>query len=161
MSLRVFRYMVLLLALLFRPPGRGWAERSDGHQAVGRGESRSESVLKYWLLPELKDMQPGNPVPAYNKVFMFQNNLFYNKQNIEDREKWSLPAGRSAETEGWYGGWISKQADYAARLDACDWQILNNLKTDGSNLLLPDVQQLCDGARFEGPLSLANQGGRF
>ena len=35
-----------------------------------------------------------------------------------------------------------KKADDAARLDTPDWQILLKLKSEGFNLLLPEVQQL-------------------
>ena len=41
-----------------------------------------------------------------------------------------------------YGGSPCRQADWAARLDTPDWQILLNLKTEGVALLLPDVQQI-------------------
>ncbi len=41
-----------------------------------------------------------------------------------------------------YGGFALKQADWAARLDNPDWQILLKVKTDGVALLLPDVQQM-------------------
>jgi hypothetical protein len=41
-----------------------------------------------------------------------------------------------------YGGFALHQADWAARLDNPDWQILLQLKTDGVALLLPDVQQI-------------------
>ena len=41
-----------------------------------------------------------------------------------------------------YGGFALKQADWAARLDTPDWQILLKLKTDGVSLLIPDVQQM-------------------
>src|SRR5439155_14855118 len=41
-----------------------------------------------------------------------------------------------------YGRSALRQADWAARLDRPDWQILLRVKTDGINLLLPDVQQL-------------------
>jgi hypothetical protein len=49
-----------------------------------------------------------------------------------------LPA---RELQG-YGGLALKQADWAARLDIPDWQILLNLKAEGVYLLIPDVQQL-------------------
>ncbi len=100
-------------------------------------------ALKYQLLPELREMNPGNPIHAYLKCFMEQNHFFHHKDSIADREKWSeaplkeLPANLKD-----YGGGALRQADYAARLDTPDWQILLKLKSDGINLLLPEVQQL-------------------
>ena len=36
-------------------------------------------ALRYTLLPELKDMNPGNPIQGYLKCFMEQNHFFYDK----------------------------------------------------------------------------------
>ena len=41
-----------------------------------------------------------------------------------------------------YGGFALRQADWAARLDNPDWQILLKLKVEGVTLLLPDIQEL-------------------
>jgi hypothetical protein len=78
-------------------------------------------ALRYLLLPELKEMNPGNPIPNYLKCFMEQD---------FSAERETL--GRSA----------LRAADRAARLDKPDWQILFKLKTDGIGLLLPDLQKL-------------------
>jgi hypothetical protein len=78
-------------------------------------------ALRYLLLPELKEMNPGNPIPNYLKCLLEQD-------VSSDREKLDRAALR--------------QADRAARMDKPDWQILLRLKTDGIGLLLPDVQKL-------------------
>jgi hypothetical protein len=101
-------------------------------------------ALRYQLLPELREINPGNPIPAYLKCFMEQQHFFFNKQVQEDREKYAvmpladLPAAALRN----YGGSALKQADWAARLDTPDWQILLKVKTDGYRLLLPEVQSL-------------------
>jgi hypothetical protein len=101
-------------------------------------------ALRYLLLPELKEMNPGNPIHNYLKCFMEQQNFFFSKEAFERREKLlvmplkELPAQELLD----YGRFALRQADWAARLDKPDWQILLKLKTDGINLLLPDVQQL-------------------
>jgi hypothetical protein len=78
-------------------------------------------ALRYLLLPELKEMNPGNPIPNYLKCTLDQD--------------------ASAETEN-----ISKaallQVDRAARLDKPDWQILLKIKTDGIDLQIPGVPKL-------------------
>src|SRR5262245_30130420 len=89
-------------------------------------------------------MQPGNAVPAFYKCVMEQHNLYHNKEVVEEREKYlvcplSELKGKNLAT---YGGSSSKHADYAARLDMVDWQLLNKLRVEGINLLLPDVQVL-------------------
>jgi hypothetical protein len=77
-------------------------------------------ALRYLLLPDLKEMNPGNPIPNYLKCTM--------EPDFFDRETF----GRSA----------LRLADRAARLDKPDWQILMKVKTDGVSLLLPDVQKM-------------------
>ena len=101
-------------------------------------------ALRYLLLPELKEMNPGNPIQNYLKCFMEQQKFFFDKEAFERREKLltmplkELPAQELKD----YGGFALRQADWAARLDTPDWQILLKLKTDGVALLLPDVQQM-------------------
>src|SRR5262249_10586635 len=76
-------------------------------------------ALRYLLLPDLKEMNPGNPIAGYLNCFM---------ERSPGKEGFSTAALR--------------QADRAARLDKPDWQILLKLKTDGVRLLLPDIQQM-------------------
>ena len=89
-------------------------------------------------------MNPGNPIQNYLKCFMEQQKFFFDKEAFERREKLlamplkELPAQELQD----YGGFALSQADWAARLDTPDWQILLKLKTDGVSLLLPDVQQM-------------------
>jgi hypothetical protein len=101
-------------------------------------------VLKYQLLPELKEMNPGNPLLAYLKCFMEQQNFYHNKEAVANREKWQTMPLKDLPLKEmqYYGSGTLAQADYAARLDTIDWQILIALKREGINLLLPEVQSL-------------------
>jgi hypothetical protein len=100
-------------------------------------------ALKYLLLPEIKELNPGNPIQNYLKCFMEQQNFFFDKEAFARREKLltmplkELPAQELQD----YGRTALAQADWAARLDKPDWEILLKLKTDGIGLLLPDIQQ--------------------
>jgi hypothetical protein len=106
-------------------------------------------ALRYVLLPELKEMNPGNPIQNYLKCFMDQQKFFFDKEAFERREKLlamplkELPARELQE----YGGFALSQADWAARLDNPDWQILLNMKADGIYTSIPDVRQLRPLAR--------------
>src|SRR5689334_25049572 len=67
------------------------------------------------------------------------------KGEIEKRDRWSTApladlAGEKALVG--YGGSGLRQADFAARLESVDWDILVQFRAEGINLLLPDVQQL-------------------
>src|SRR5712672_379515 len=67
-------------------------------------------ALRYLLLPELKEMNPGNPIPVYLKASL---DLNYSGDKVI--------VSRAA----------LQQTDHAARLDKPDWQILPRLKSDG------------------------------
>ena len=101
-------------------------------------------ALRYLLLPELKEMNPGNPIQNYMKCFMEQQKFFFDKEAFQRREKLltmplkELPAQELQD----YGRFALSQADWAARLDNPDWQILLKLKADGIDVLLPDVQEI-------------------
>lgn len=101
-------------------------------------------ALKYQLLPEVRETYPGQVVHNFLKCFAEQQNLFFNKDTVEKREKYltmplaDLPLKELRD----YGGNALRQADYAARLDTVDWQILPLIRRDGLNTLLPEVQQM-------------------
>ncbi len=83
--------------------------------------SAPKPALRYLLLPELKEITSGNPIPNYLKCLLDQD--FASDRDV---------LGSSA----------LRLADRAARMDRPDWQILPNLKTDGISLLVPDVQKI-------------------
>ena len=93
-------------------------------------------ALKYQLLPELAEMNPGNPVQSYMKCFMEQQKFFFDKAAFDRREK--LLAMPLKELQGQdmleYGGFPLTQADWAARLDTPDWQVLLKIKSDWRSL---------------------------
>jgi hypothetical protein len=101
-------------------------------------------ALRYVLLPELKEMNPGNPIQGYLRCFAEQQNFFFNKDACDRRDKlMSMPLRElPAQELQDYGKFALRQADWAARLDQPDWQILLKIKADGVGVLLPDVQQL-------------------
>src|SRR5205807_1283567 len=101
-------------------------------------------ALRYQLLPELKEMNPGNPIHGYLKCFSEQQKFFFDKNVVEERERWqTMPLPQLALNQlRDYGRPALRQADYAARLDKPDWEILLRIKTEGMGLLLPDIQQM-------------------
>src|SRR5947209_17468454 len=89
-------------------------------------------------------MNPGNPILGYLKCFIEQNPFYHSKEVVEAREQYQTMPLRELATKGMlhYGGSSLTQADYAARLDTVDWQILLKFKSEGMMMLLPEVQQL-------------------
>ena len=133
--------------VLFAPPSRA-DEIVSGTETVVRlrvpAAAVAKPALKYQLLPDLAELNPGNPVQNYMKCFMEQQKFFYDKAAFERREKLlSMPL---KELQGQdlheYGGLPLVQADWAARLDCPDWQVLLKLKTDGVGLLVPELQEI-------------------
>jgi hypothetical protein len=101
-------------------------------------------AMRYALLPEVAEMNPGNAVPAYLKSFAEQYRFFFLKESSDERErllKCPLTDIKPGQLKG-YGGSALRQADHAARLEYADWNTLPQLKEQGAMLLLPEVQQL-------------------
>jgi hypothetical protein len=101
-------------------------------------------ALKYQLLPEVAEMNPGNAVPAYLKCFAEQHHFFFTKEPSEERERLRtcpLSDIKPGSLKG-YGGSALRQADYAARLEYADWNLLPQIREQGFMLLLPEVQQM-------------------
>jgi hypothetical protein len=95
--------------------------------------SAPQPALKYQLLPELRELKPGNAAQNYLKCFMEQRAFFYNKEAAADRARYqAMPLGElPLDKLRQYGGFVLRQADWAARLDAVDWQALERIQNGG------------------------------
>jgi hypothetical protein len=144
----LFAPAAVVLVALAQSPAQPPREPKDGKLVIPIEVSAARPpspALKYTLLPELRDCRPGNQVPAFYKCFMEQNYLFFDKEANQKRDRWMAAPLADLKSEKelvGYGGSAATQADYAARLETVDWQLLDKLKTDGLMLLLPDVQQM-------------------
>jgi hypothetical protein len=89
-------------------------------------------------------MNSGNPVQNYFKCFMEQQKFFFDKEAFERREKLLVMPLAELKTHDLkdYSGFALSQADWAARLDQPDWQLLLKVKTVGVSLEIPEAQQL-------------------
>ena len=109
-------------------------------------------VSRYYLRPEYRDLQPGEKVAGFMKCFMEQA-IFFNEENTKKRQAWldmplaDLPAG--VEQAPIHNGIAYDPAyaslmvyiDQAARYTRTEWNEWFNLRHDGINTLLPEVQQ--------------------
>ncbi len=92
-----------------------------------------EPALKYQLLPQLAELNPGNAAQNYLKCFMEQHPFFFSKQGVGERERYlsmSL-AELAGQKVGGYGGGALRQADWAARMESLDWQSLGSIQGGG------------------------------
>jgi hypothetical protein len=98
-------------------------------------------ALKYQLLPEVRELNPGNPAQWYVRSFQEQRNFFFSKEATAERARFrSLPlASLPADKLRTYGGGALTQADWGARLDTLDWAATQRVQTEGLDLLLPEL----------------------
>ena len=98
-------------------------------------------ALKYQLLPEVRELQAGNPVQWYLRCFAEQRNFFFIKESVDERTRYQrmplkdLPADKLKD----YGGSALTQADWGARLDTIDWQVLDRVQNEGTELMFPEL----------------------
>jgi hypothetical protein len=106
-------------------------------------------AFKYLLLPELREMNPGNPIQGYMKCLLDQYPFVFDQQGFDRRKPLlAMPFDELTLSEApGLGSLALKQADAAARLDNPDWQILLKIKVDGFETLIPDVQTMRNVAR--------------
>jgi hypothetical protein len=102
-------------------------------------------ALKYQLLPELGELNPGNAAQSYLKCFMEQRTFFYSKQAMDNRARYldaplaKLPVDKLLSE---YGGGPLNRADWGARLDTIDWQAMPRTQSGSFELLPADLGPL-------------------
>ncbi|HEY7330808.1 MAG TPA: hypothetical protein VH592_24415 [Gemmataceae bacterium] len=136
---RVFLAAVLLICLPLT------AHAGDSViQLKVRPTPAPKPALKYYLLPEVRELTPGNPAQWYFRCFAEQRNFFFNKEVVAQRGRYlKIPLAELAkEAQRGYGGFALKQADWAARLNAVDWQVLEHVQTDGLDMRQPELGPL-------------------
>ncbi len=101
-------------------------------------------ALKYQLLPEVRELKAGNAVQWYIRCFMEQQSFFFRKEGVAQRVRYQSMTLKELAKEGLqnYGGSALSQADYGARLDTADWQVLDRVLAEGPDLRLPELGPL-------------------
>jgi hypothetical protein len=117
-------------------------------------------ALKYQLLPEVRELKSGNAAQWYLRCFMEQRVFFFNKEVVAQRKRYqTMPLKLLADQDlRSYGGSALGQADWGARLDTVDWQVLDRVQNDGAELRLPELAPLRELAvalqvRFRGEVA--------
>jgi hypothetical protein len=101
-------------------------------------------ALKYRLLPEVSELNPGNPVQFYLRCFAEQRNFFFGKESSAARAHYLAAPLAMLHVDQLrnYGGSALTQADWAARLDTPDWEVLRRVQNEGVGLILPELGPL-------------------
>jgi hypothetical protein len=138
------RVLVTALAIAAFPlNSRG--EEAAVHLTV-RPMPAPKPALKYQLLPELRELKPGNAAQNYMKCFMEQRIFFFTKESAAERARYqTMPLGElPLDKLLHYGGSALRQADWAARLDALDWQTLERIQNGGMDTVPDELGPLQD-----------------
>src|SRR5262249_18472771 len=135
---------VLLVALALVVPPRGVRAGETAVCLHVQPMPAPIPALKYQLLPELGELKSGNAAQGYLRCFAEQRNFFYSKEATTARARYlSMPrAELPVEKLRQYGRHALWQADWAARLDAADWQLVQHVQNDGLDVLLPGLGSL-------------------
>jgi hypothetical protein len=109
-----------------------------------RPAAAPKPALKYQLLPTLRELSPGNPAHGYLRCFAEQRQFFFSKEANADRARYlSIPlAELAAQKVPQYGGSALRQADWAARLDAPDWQLTQRVQAEGMDTQASELGRL-------------------
>jgi hypothetical protein len=107
-------------------------------------------ILKYPLLPELRQQTPGNAVPLYRecvKRFREKTKALDVPQWQDVVEKWMQepPEKFPREQARAFFAHLEpalKDVEFAARHEYADWELTDKLRERGIGTLLPDVQEM-------------------
>jgi len=113
-------------------------------------------VLRYPLLPELRDQKPGNAVPLYRKAAQTLKTAqkeLGDPRWYERAQRWiEIPPDRlpRAEVQDFldhHRGALAEVED-AARHEYADWELTEKIRNQGVGTLLPDVQEMREFANL-------------
>ena len=111
-------------------------------------------ALKYQLLPELRDMTPGNAALLYQRAHSpeWWTNLYRHPEWMKSYEWLELPLKDFPrdKARNMIPGPALREVDLAARREYCDWELTSRLRKHGINLLIPDVQGFREYGRLLG-----------
>jgi hypothetical protein len=109
-------------------------------------------ALRYQLLPDASEMQPGNAVFGYYWAFSAEfMSLYRLKETTEKLKGWlELPIDNlPVEELKPYVNTLALQAvDRATRMEGCDWMMATRLRAEGLGTRLPEMQTLREFAHW-------------
>lgn len=101
-------------------------------------------AMRYQLLPEVGELNVGNAAQWYLRCFSEQRLFFFSKQGVEERAQLLTMPLKDIPVEKYkqFGGNALRQADWAARLDSIDWQLIHRLQSDDVEPTQPELAAL-------------------
>jgi hypothetical protein len=101
-------------------------------------------AMKYQLLPDASELNPGNAAHDYLRCFAEQRPFFYGESGVAERNRYRTMPLLELRLDGatQYGGGPLNRADWAARLETIDWQALPRVREGGLEALPPELGPL-------------------
>lgn len=138
------RTLLCLAAALVLPAA---ALAQDGPRVVKLALTPAEPptpALKIRLLPELRELRPGNAAVFYQRAHSPEwTGLLRRHPDVERWIDWlELPLGKVPfdRVESLLTGPMLKELDVAARMENIDWQLTDRIRREGPELHIPDIQ---------------------
>jgi hypothetical protein len=148
----VNRPLTLLVVAALAAPAAAQAPKPEPVKLTLPPAAEPVPALKYMLLPELSEKEPGNAVLLYYRAFSPEWWSYAHQRPIKEK------VDRAAETPiaelknsdlRWLLEYRAlREVDRAARREYCDWDLARRLREEGINLLIPDVQAVREFATF-------------
>jgi hypothetical protein len=114
-------------------------------------------VLKYELMPRLRDRVPGNAALDYHRAYLLKpqwpRDLMESKALQDKLIAWEetpvdkLPVAEIRKYLATYNETF-RALENASKCERCDWELGRTLKTENISMLLPEVQAQRELARF-------------
>ena len=99
-------------------------------------------ALKYTLLPEVRDLRPGNAALLYQRAQSHEwwSNFLRADGNEKNSNLLEMPFRKMPSEKVLLIRGALEEMDLAARREYCDWEMGPRLREEGPGLLIPDVQ---------------------
>lgn len=137
--------LTVFLVAVAAAPGQAPPEREPVKLTLSPAAAPSPA-LKYVLLPELSDQTPSNAALEYYRAFSPELWGYLRQQKTRETigKALDIPLKELPRKElAWVeSNHMLRQVDRAARREYVDWGMLERLRRDGYNILLPEVQAL-------------------
>ena len=156
----MFRLRLALLAFLFAGSPLSAQGTESPSQDAGQAATRLKlqpagepsPALKYQLLPDVPDQTPGNAALLYYRAFSPEWYTSRSRPKVSEKVEAAMnaPLADLPKTDL---GWVTTsrqlhELDLAARRAYCDWEFTNRIRTEGTGMLLPDVQSFRELSRL-------------
>jgi hypothetical protein len=147
------RRLVLLATLLGSAllSGRAWAGGQDDTplpyetlRLTFKPAAAPVPALKYRLLPDVRDLRPGNAALVYYRAYAPDQSTHLRPEMLKLIDAWAEDPRKTPPNElRWVMDyWPLRQIDQAAQRTYVNWEMEERLRQEGFLMRVPDVQSL-------------------